>query len=273
MPARTYVALNRKGGVGKTSTCFHVGGELARRGQRVLLIDLDPQRNLTDKLLMDPATGEVPEVPYERTVAALFDPEAYVEDRASLVQPTRHARIAVLSGAHRMEHLNMGNPAMDDRQLVLRDFVEDVREQFDFIICDCPPNIMIGSWAAMAAGDGVIVPLQAEDFGAMGLKLLNESLMQVRRECNPRLALLGYLLMMYDDKSPLHRAYAQTIRDSYPGLVLETTVPVSRDLKMAVTTGNPMTLFKPRCKAAKVIQALCDELLARDGAVRIREVA
>ena len=86
MPARTYVALNRKGGVGKTSTCFHVGGELARRGQRVLLIDLDPQRNLTDKLLMDPATGEVAEVPYERTVAALFDPEVYVEDRAALVQ-------------------------------------------------------------------------------------------------------------------------------------------------------------------------------------------
>jgi chromosome partitioning protein len=107
----------------------------------------------------------------------------------------------------------------------------------------------------------------------MGLKLLNESLMQVRRECNPGLALLGYLLMMYDDKSPLHRAYAQTIRDSYPGLVLETSVPVSRDLKMAVTTGQPMTLYKPRSKAAKVIQALCDELLTRDGAARLREVA
>ena len=67
--------------------------------------------------------------------------------------------------------------------------------------------------------------------------------------------------MMYDDKLPLHRAYAQTIRDSYPGLVLETTVPTSRDLKMAVTTGQPMTLFKPRSKAAKVIQSLADELL------------
>jgi chromosome partitioning protein len=267
------VALNRKGGVGKTSTCFHVGGELARRGNSVLLADLDPQRNLTDKLLMDPATGDVPDVPYERTVAALFDPEVYVEDRAELVLPTRHTRISILPGAHRMEHLNMGNPATDDRQLVLRDFVEDVRERFDFIIFDCPPNIMIGSWAAMAAGDGVIVPLQAEDFGAMGLRLLNESLMQIRRECNPALALLGYVLMMYDDKLPLHRAYGQTIRDSYPGLVLETTVPISRDLKMAVTTGQPMTLFKPKSKASKVIQALCDELLARDGAAELREVA
>jgi chromosome partitioning protein len=259
--------------VGKTSTCFHVGGELARRGHQVLLIDLDPQRNLTDKLLMDPVTGEIAEIPYERTVAALFDPEVYVEDRPSLVLPTRHAHVAILPGAHGMEHLNMGNPATDDRQLVLRDFVDEVRGQFEYIICDCPPNIMIGSWAAMAAGDGVIVPLQAEDFGAMGLKLLNESLVQVRRECNPGLVLLGYLLMMYDDKSPLHRAYAQTIRDSYPGLVLETAVPVSRDLKMAVTTGLPMTLFKPRSKAAKVIQALSDELLARDGAARLREVA
>jgi cellulose biosynthesis protein BcsQ len=79
--------------------------------------------------------------------------------------------------------------------------------------------------------------------------------------------------MMYDDKSPLHRAYAQTIRDSYPGLVFETSVPVSRDLKMAVTTGQPMTLYKSRSKAAKVIQALCDELLTRDGAARLREVA
>src|SRR3954447_4961013 len=122
MPARTYVALNRKGGVGKTSTCFHVGGELSRRGRRILLIDLDPQRNLTDKLLMDPATGEMPDLPYEETVAALFDPEIYVEDRAALARPTRIANIAVLPGAHRMEHLNMGNPAADDRQLVLRDF-------------------------------------------------------------------------------------------------------------------------------------------------------
>lgn len=273
MPARIYVALNRKGGVGKTSTCFHWGGELARRGQRVLLIDLDPQRNLTDKLLMDPETGEVLEVPYEETVAALFDPEVYVEDRARLIRSTRHANVAVLPGAHRMEHLNMGNPATDDRQLVLRDFVDEVRDRFDSIICDCPPNIMIGSWAAMAAGDAVIVPLQAEDFGAMGLKLLNESLVQVRREANPGLALLGYLLMMYDDKSPLHRAYAQTIRDSYPGRVLETAVPVSRDLKMAVTTGLPITLFKPRSKASKVIQALCDELLARDRSAEIKEVA
>src|SRR5512135_1723091 len=108
MPARTYVALNRKGGVGKTSTCFHLGGELARRDQRVLLIDLDPQRNLTDKLLMDPDTGEVPEVPYENSVAALFDEEVYVEDQAGLVRPTQHTNIALLPGAHRMEHLNMG---------------------------------------------------------------------------------------------------------------------------------------------------------------------
>lgn len=273
MPARTYVALNRKGGVGKTSTCFHLGGELARRGQRVLLIDLDPQRNLTDKLLMDPDTGEVPVVPYEGSVAALFDEEVYVEDQAGLVLPTRVPNIALLPGDTRMEHLNRGNPGLDGRQLVLRDFVDEVRDRFDYIICDCPPNIMIGSWAAMAAGDGVIVPLISEDFGAMGLKLLNESLIQIRREANPGLALLGYLLMMYDSKSPLHRAYAQTIRDSYPGLVLETAVPVSRDLKMAVTSGRPITLFKPRCKASKVIQALCDELLARDWATRRREVA
>src|SRR5262249_28335930 len=152
-------------------------------------------------------------------------------------------------------------------------FVEEVRDRFDYVICDCPPNIMIGSWAAMAAGDGVIVPLQAEDFGAMGLKLLNESLVQVRRGGNPRLAPPGCLLVVDDHKARLHRAYAQTIRDSYPGLVLETSVPLSRDLKMAVTTGQPMTLYKPKSKAAKVIQALCDELLARDGAARLKEVA
>ena len=264
MAARVYVVLNRKGGSTKTTLCFLGGSELARRGNRLLLLDLDPQCNLTDKLLMDPATGEIPIVPYERSIAAIFDEELYVEDKHEIITPTTVPGVMIIPGHTRVEYLNRGDPGFDDRQLALRDFLAEIQDKYDYVFCDCPPNLMLGSWSALVAGDAVITPLIPEDFGAMGLKLLNESIARVRREANPALALLGYVLVMCEAKSPLHSAYAKMIRDSYPGQVLDTEVPVSRDIKMSVMCGKPITAFKPRSKASQVIRALCDELLARD---------
>lgn len=263
MAARAYVLLNRKGGSNKSTLCFQIGSELARRGNRLLLLELDPQCNLSEKMLMDPATGETRAIPYDRSVAAVFDEDLYVEDKSGLVTPTTVPGVSIVPGHTRLEYLNRGDPAEDDRQLALRDFVETVRDRYDYILCDCPPNLMLGSWAALVAGDRVICPLVPEDYGAMGLKLLNESLVRVRAETNPGLTLLGYVMVMCE-KSPLHQAYTKMIRDSYPGDVLEAEVPYSRDIKMSIMTGKPITTFKPRSKAARVVRALCDELISRD---------
>jgi chromosome partitioning protein len=260
---RSFVVLNRKGGSNKTSICYSLGSEMARRGYRLLLLDTDAQRNLTDKLLMDSVTGEIPVIPYEKSIAALFDETVYVRDRSSLIVDTRIPNVSLLPAHIRFEHQSRGDPSLDNRQRVLRDFLAEVRDQFDYIICDCPPNVLLGSWSALVASDAVITPLIPEDFGAMGLKLLNESFLQVRK-VNPSLALLGYILTMVDIKSPLHKAYARTIRDSYGELVFETEIPVLRDMKWSITMARPITTYKPKSKASKVIMQLCDELLSRD---------
>ena len=132
--------------------------------------------------------------------------------------------------------------------------------------------MQLSSWAALVAADGVLVPVQVEDFGGQGLKKINRALTQVRAEANPGLVLLGYLITMYNKSLAIHAAYADQLRGAYGNLVFETAVPLSTDFKVAVTSGTPIALLKPRSAAAKAMSALADELLARAATPR-REVA
>jgi chromosome partitioning protein len=266
MPARTYIVLNRKGGVGKTSLCFHLAGTFAKGGRRVLLIDTDSQCNLTEGLLGTQAEG----LPPSRTVAALFGDEP-VEDRKALVVATAIAGIHILPGSEAMEHINIADPADDPRQAVLRDFVEEVRDDFDIVLVDCPPSILLGSWAALVAGDGVVVPLQVEDFGAQGLKKLNRALHRVRREVNPGLMLLGYVINMCNQKLAIHAQYTEKLRAAFGTSVFAAEIPMATDYKVAVTASQPIAFYKPRSVAAKAIAALAEELVARDAAATSRK--
>ena len=263
------VVLNRKGGVGKTSTCFHLSGTLAKAGKRVLLIDTDPQANLTEGLLgAQAAEGANP----SRTIAALFG-EAFVPDPIGLIVPTPVPGVSILPGSEMMEDFNEPRPDQSNRQTVLKEFVAEVRGQFDVVLIDCPPNLQLCSWASMVAADGVLVPLQVEDFGGQGLKKINRALTQVRAEANPSLALLGYLITMFNKSLAIHVAYAEQLRAAYGSLVFETPVPLATDYKVAVTAGTPIALLKPKCAAAKAMQAVADELLARVSGTQQREVA
>ncbi|HMB04951.1 MAG TPA: ParA family protein [Isosphaeraceae bacterium] len=267
MAARTYIVLNRKGGVGKTSTCFHLAGAYAQQGRCVLLIDMDPQANLTEGVL---GAEQASALPRGRTVTALFD-DVPVPDPKALIVPTPIANVVILPGSETMEHINRDDPADDPRQVVLRDFVEEMRDQYDVVLIDCPPNILLRSWSALAAGDGVVVPLQVEEFGALGLKKLNHALQRVRRAINPRVALLGYLITMINKKLSVHEIYEGTLREAFGAAVFTTVIPYLVDYKLAVMAHQPIGLYKPRSQAAKVIAALADELLARDAANKERK--
>lgn len=259
------VVLNRKGGVGKTSTCFHLSGTLAKAGRRVLLIDTDPQSNLTEGLLG--CEGFEP----SRSVAALFG-DLFVPDPAGLIVPTPIPGVSILPGSEAMEDYNDPRPAGHPSQTVLRDFVTEVRDSYDVILIDCPPNLQLCSWASMVAADGVVVPVQAEDFGGQGLKKINRAMGQIRTEVNPSLALLGYLVTMYNKSLAIHAAYAEQLRSVYGGLVFESVVPLATDFKVAVTSGTPIAQLKPKSAAAKAMMAVANELLTRAGN-QLREVA
>ena len=161
MSAATLVFLNRKGGVGKTSTTFHLAGAFARSGRRVLLLDTDPQASLTQGFFGPEWTEAVPP---GNTIAALFG-EDYVPDPVGLIVPTGFAGIDILPGSEHLNRFNLPGPEGDPRQTSLRDLIAEVRDAYDAILIDCPPNLCLCSWSALAAGDGVVVPVQPEDFG------------------------------------------------------------------------------------------------------------
>jgi chromosome partitioning protein len=261
MSAPCIVVLNRKGGTGKTSTAFHTSHALAKRGRRVLLVDLDPQSNLSEGFL----GAQVEALPPERTVAALYS-DAFVPDPRALIVPTPVEGVDLLPGSEAMEDYSDPRPAGHRSQGVLREFVAEVRGDYGAILLDCPPALALASWSAMVAADAVLTPVVPEDFGAAGIRKINRALALVRAEANPGLRLLGYLVSQFNPKLAVHAAYVEQLRAAYGDLVMATTIPLAADFKLAVTAGKPVGLLKPRSAAAKAIDALAAELLERAAA-------
>jgi chromosome partitioning protein len=257
---KTVAFLNKKGGVGKTSTTFHLGGELARRGLHILLVDADAQASLTQGVLGPEATEALDP---SQTVAAVFD-ESGVAVTGDLVHATAFRNLWVLPGSEAAERWNLAEPWNEtDRQFLLRDALEAVGARFDLVLIDCPPHISLWAWSALVAADGVVVPLQAEDYGAQGMKAIRKTIAHVQRQANSRLQVLGYLVTMYNKALAVHVTYETYLRKLHQADVFQTTVPLAKDYKEAVTQRRPVCEHKPKSAASKAVAALADEFIAR----------
>jgi chromosome partitioning protein len=259
MHAFSVALLNQKGGVGKTSTCHHLAGTFSKAGRRVLLIDADPQASLTQGFW---GPDVMRSLPRRGTVAALFD-DGIPPSPDELIRPSSFAGVDLVPGSEYLNSHNLPDPEDDPRQGVLRDLIEEVRDRYDLVLIDCPPNLCLCSWAALVAGDGVVVPLQAEDYGAQGISAIQRAVARVHRQANPRLSLLGYLITMYNQSLAIHRAYSDQLRTLYGDSVFATTIPLAKDFKEAVSSRLPISHYKPKGAPAKAMMALAEELIAR----------
>jgi chromosome partitioning protein len=262
MDATPFIAsfLNRKGGVGKTSSVFHLAGFYARSGRRVLVMDLDPQASLSQGFFGPKAVEEMPE---EATVAALFDDrlDPIPDD---IIHDTSFENLFIVPANNELTNHNTPRPeAAGDQQYALKDFVTEVRPYFDVILIDCPPNLQLCSWAALLASEFVVVPVIPEDFSSQGLIYVQQAIDQAMTQKNPRLRLMGYVLTMHNRQLGIHKAYEKLLREQYQDLVLENTFPLATAFKEAVTRRRPITEDKPKCVAAEAIQDLAVELLDR----------
>lgn len=261
MGATTIVLLNQKGGVGKTSTTFHLAGTLAKEGCRVLAVDVDPQASLTQGF-------EGPQfmraLGRHESVAALFGDDL-VPAPDELIRPTAFPGISIVPGSGHLTRFNVPEPELlpADQQRALCEFVSEIRDQFDVILFDCPPNLHLCSWAALVAADHIICPLQAEDFGSQGIAAILDCVETVLRGANPRLRLLGFLLTMFNPRLAIHKAYETMLREMYGTDVLTTAIPIGTDFKEAIAQRKPIVFHKPKGASAKAIKALADELFAR----------
>jgi len=254
--------LNQKGGVGKTSTTYHLAGTLARGGRRVLLIDNDPQASLTQGFWGPQATREIDAA---GSVAAIYDADQGAIP-AALIRPTGIPGIDVVPGSRHLTAYNMRPPeAWWESQSGMRDFLAECRDDYDLVLVDNPPNLHLCSWAGLVASDHLVIPLQAEDFGSQGLAPVFEAMNAVQAGPNPSLRLGGLLLTMFDKRLAVHLTYESMLRELYDGSVFATPFPRAKDFVEAVAARKPIAVYKPRSAGAKATQAVADELLERVG--------
>lgn len=267
---RTITLLNQKGGVGKTSTCFHLSATLARAGRRVLLVDNDPQASLTQGFF---GPDGMRSIPPRATVAAAYEPDADPAPE-TLIRPTGVPGVSIVPGSVALTDWNLP-PRLDwgGAQFGLRAFLRDVAESFDIALIDCPPNLHLCSCAALIASDRIVVPLQAEDFGSQGLAPVLECVETVQAGANPGLALAGFLLTMFDKRLAVHLTYEAILRESYGTRVFAGNVPRAKDFVEAVACRRPIALHKPRSAAARAVEAVAVEFLDRVGAVALEAVS
>lgn len=252
--------LNQKGGVGKSTTTFHLGGALARAGRRVLLVDNDPQSSLTQGALGGDAALALPA---EATLAAIYAGEPVrAED---LVIPLPFEGLHLLPNSEHATRFNLTEPHLLpwEDQSVLIEPMSELAQAFDVVLVDCPPNLYAATWAALAASDALIIPAQPEDYGIQGLASVERSINLVRATINPRLAMLGVLVNMFGARKSVHVAYSALLVETYGAAVFSTYLPHAIDFPEATMRNTPLSWHKPKGAAAKSIAALAVEVLAR----------
>jgi chromosome partitioning protein len=258
--ARIYTLVNQKGGVGKTTTAINLGAYMAYFGQRVLVVDLDPQANATSCLGVDKAT--VAGGTYESLSGSAAAPFILMNDRLKLaLLPSSPA----LAGAEveLVEELA--------RETRLKKALEPLISRYDYILVDCPPSLgLLTINGLVAAKDGVLVPVQCEYLALEGLGQLTKTVQRVRSALFPELMVRGVVLTMFDPRTNLSADVVTEVNRHFPGQVFKAIVPRSVRLAEAPSYGLPILAYAPSSNGALAYEALTKELLKGDG-VRVSD--
>jgi chromosome partitioning protein len=244
----------QKGGVGKTTTTLAVGVELAKLGARVLLVDIDPQSNLTQALGCDPT--QIEHSVYEVLLNATHGPGFATLQTAhgvDLVPATLALAGAELTLAGRF-----------GRELLLRTALAEVRRDYDYILIDSPPSLGIFTVNALTAADAVIVPLQAHVFALKALPQLEETI-SIVRQLNPSLTVGGIVITMMDRRTSVNQVVEEEARRQYGGLVFNAVIPFNIKLVEAPAAGLPISIYAPDSSGARAYHDLAQEVAQRYG--------
>ncbi|PDW02179.1 ParA family protein [Candidatus Viridilinea mediisalina] len=249
---QVFALAMQKGGVGKTTTTLSLGTLLAERGRRVLLIDLDPQANLTQGLGVDPTTLEY------GVYEVLLNPERGAD---FAVMATEHG-VDLIAAALDLAGAELELAGKVGRELLLRKALRQTRERYDYILIDPPPSLGIFSLNALAAADAVLVPMQLHAYALQAMPQLEQTIALVR-EIHPTLKLGGIVCTLADRRTNLSGQIEAQVRERYGELVFDTVIPVNIKLAEAPTSGTPIGTYAAQSAGATAYAALAAELEAR----------
>ena len=254
---RIIAVANQKGGVGKTTTAINLATAIALGGGRVLLVDTDPQGNLSSGVGLKGQRAEGGTV-YEALLS-----EAAPQ---SFILATQVDRLFLMPADRNLTGAEIEMVSLPERERRLQRVLDPLRGQFDYIFIDCPPSLGLLTLNALVAADAVLIPLHCEYFALEGLADLVGTMRRVRGSLNPGLDIEGVLLTMYDDRTNLGQQVARDVRDFFKEKVFNTIIPRNVRLGEARSHGIPAVLYDERSRGAAAYLALAKEMLARRAA-------
>lgn len=254
---RRFALANQKGGVGKTTTAISLGAFLAAKGERVLLVDVDPQANATsglgfDKWRLDRST-------YDVLLGTCSAQEAIVA--------TSRRGLSLLPASPHLAAAEVELTSADGREAILRRALEPVVGDYAFVLLDCPPSLGLLTVNALVAATDLIVPVQCEYLALEGLSLLLDTVGRVRDRLNRELQVFGILMTMFDPRTNLSEQVVQEVRQHYPESVFKTVIPRNVRLSEAPSYGLSILDYDAASRGALSYDALADEALERTAAL------
>ena len=248
---KVYVFVNQKGGVGKTTSAINIGAFLAAGGKSVLLVDFDSQANLSSGIGIGIAKPGIYEL---------------LSGSASIAETIRGSAIPALSVIP--AGIDLSGAAVEligqqGREFYLRNALEPVRNQYDFILIDCPPSLGILTLNGLVAADAVLIPMQCEYFAMEGLSLLLQTVKRIQQNLNPSLGIGGIFFTMYDQRTRLAQDVIKQVSGYFKETVFSTIIPRNVRLSEAPSHGMSILQYDPQCAGARAYKSLAEEVLNR----------
>ena len=265
MKPRVLTIANQKGGVGKTTTAINLGTALAAIGEDVLLIDLDPQGNASTGLGID----------QRQRLKSSYDVLLGDESLQSVAVPTDVPRVSIVPATMDLLGAEITLASAKNRTHRLREAIDqlsaDAKSPFSYVLIDCPPSLNLLTINAMAAADGVLVPLQTEFFALEGLSQLLKTVDQVRSTINPTLDIYGVVLTMFDPRNNLANQVIKDVRHFLGAKVFETVIPRNVRVSEAPSYGKPVLLYDLKCAGSQAYLKLASEMIRRERLLQAAE--
>lgn len=249
--SKSIAVFNQKGGVGKTTTVINLSACLAERGKKILMIDIDPQGNTTSGIGIDKNTVKF----------TIYDALINGEEPEKCIVETNQQNLFILPSSVQLAGAEIELTSVNERELKLKDCIESIKNQFDYVFVDCPPSLGLLSINALSAVDSVLIPIQCEYYALEGVSQLMNTIKLVKRGLNPDLEVEGVVLSMFDGRTNLSIQVVEEVKRYFKGKVYTTMIPRNVRLAEAPSFGLSIIKYDEKSKGAEAYNELAEEFI------------